>query len=223
MFFQLITSIYIYGIKYWIDLFLIAAQNGHGAIAQKLLHHGANIDCRIKSGATPLITACQNNHLPVVKLLIENRAQINSATNTGDTPLHYAVLANSLEMVKLLLAHHSKLVPNKAGQTALDTAKEKHYRDPVIILEDYVPRSQIEKVLNESTTSTEADGGATGGVRPKDHSKLITKSQITNVARMAAVAKFKAKLEDEDSDLNRELAELGLRNDLKGNSSFTSF
>ena len=196
----------------------ILAQEGHTAVAEKLLSHGAQVDSRRQDGITPLIMACYKNHTSVVKLLIAKGAQVNSADNDGDTPLHCAVSANSPETVKLLLPHHPKFLCNKEGQNPLDFAKEKHHTDLVSLLEEYIKGNTIEKKQNtQSTSSAGAAGGATGDVRPKESSKLITQSQITNVARLAAEAKFKAKLMDKDWDPERELAKLGLRNDEKGN------
>ena len=198
----------------------IIAQEGHTAVVEKLLSHGAQIDSRCQDDVTPLMTACDNNHTSVVKLLTAKGAQVNSADNDGDTPLHYAVLANSLEIVKLLLALHPKVLPNNKGQNPLDIAKEKHYAELVGLLEDYSMGTMAEKKPNtESTPSTHTAGAATGDVRPKEPSKLITKSQVTNVARLAAEGKFKAKLIDKDWDPQKEFAKLGLRNDEKGNHS----
>ena len=196
----------------------ILAHEGHTAVAEKLLTHGAQVDSRQWNGTTPLMIACYNNHTSVVKLLTAKGAQVNSADDDGDTPLHYAVLANSPEIVKLLLALHLNVLPNNKGQYPLDIAKEKHYAELVGLLEGYIIGTTPEKKPNTvSTSSAGAAGGATGDVRPKEPSKIITKSQITNVARLAAEAKFKAKLTEKNWDQQRELAKLGLRNDEKGN------
>ena len=197
----------------------ILAENGHTEIVDSLLSHGAQVDSRREDdAATPLMSASYRNHTAVVKLLTAKGAQINTADNNGYTLLHFAVLANSSEIVKLFLTHSPKVLPNNKGQNPLDIAKEKNYANLVGLLEDYIKRNAVEKKQNiESTSSGGAAGGATGDVRPKEPSKLITQSQITNVARQAAEAKFKAKLVDKDWDPQRELAKLGLRNDEKGN------
>ena len=196
----------------------ILAHEGHTAVAEKLLIHGAQIDSRCQNGITPLIMACYKNHTSVVKLLTAKGAQVNNADDDGDTPLHCAVFANSPEIVKLLLAHHPEFLFNKAGQGPLDIAKEKHHTDLVSLLEESIKGNAIEKKQNtQSTSSAGAAGEATSDVRSKETSKIITQSQITNVARLAAEVKFKAKLRDENWDPERELAKLGLRNDEKGN------
>ena len=198
----------------------ILVEEGHTPVVEKLLSHGAQVDSKRQGGATPLMVACYFNHTSIVKLLTAKGAQVNSADNNGYTPLHYAALVNPPEIVKLLLALHPKVLPNNKGQNPLDIAKEEHHTDLISLLEDYVKENATEKKPNTvSTPSAGAVGGATGDVRPKEPSKLITQSQVKNVARQAAEAKFKAKMKDKDWDLQRELAKLGLRNDEKGNHS----
>jgi len=48
---------------------MLAAENGHEAVAQLLLQHGANVKAAANNGATALRIARANNHQAVVRLL----------------------------------------------------------------------------------------------------------------------------------------------------------
>ena len=71
---------------------LIACRDGHKAVAQLLLEHGATVDATVDVaapwsrygatavGITPLLVACQNGHEGVVRLLLGHGAAIDHAT-----------------------------------------------------------------------------------------------------------------------------------------------
>ena len=123
----------------------------------------------------------------------------------GNSPLHCAALANSPEIIKLLLGHHPKFRFNNKGQISLEVAKEKHYSD--LIFEDYIKGNAIQKILKtKSTSSTGVMRGATGDVRPKQNSKIITESQITKYDKMV----------DKGCDPQRDFVKLGMLEIMRG-------
>jgi len=55
------------------------------------LDNNADLDCRTKTGKTPLHYACQYNKLNVAKLLLNYKSNYLARDINDNTPLHLAV------------------------------------------------------------------------------------------------------------------------------------
>ena len=67
-----------------------ACRNGHLAIVELLLSHGAQPDVKTNGGSTPIHWACDAGHLAIVKLLHSRGAPLDVKNNDGRTPLSWA-------------------------------------------------------------------------------------------------------------------------------------
>lgn len=99
-----VPDIFTYGIA---GVFVMAAQNGHIAMINFLLDHGAIVTDHDERGRTALNTAIRNGHIAVVNRLIELPqiiVNINLRDMEGDTALHVAAIFGNLAIVEQLLA-----------------------------------------------------------------------------------------------------------------------
>src|SRR5947209_6750099 len=84
------------------DLLLIATMAGDAAEVERRLIAGADVNCRMEDGWTPLLQA--SIHGPeLVRLLLAHSADMNAASDLGYTALHRAAAKGDTEVVKLLL------------------------------------------------------------------------------------------------------------------------
>lgn len=101
------------------------------AIIQLLIAHGAEVNFQNVNGQTPLHLAVACGHLAVANCLIQNGADVNCQHREGNSPLHTVALSdiakclqNRSELARLLLKYGANRdLKNKAGQTAVDIAK----------------------------------------------------------------------------------------------------
>ncbi|MEM1264074.1 MAG: ankyrin repeat domain-containing protein [Pseudomonadota bacterium] len=116
---------------------------GHGSvteddltIAQTLIDHGANVEAKTDTGATPLMI-CPYPEL--IELLVDNGADLEATDNSGATALlYYAGDSNGPAALKRALAlganpNHS----DKRGRTALQIAIARSEDDKVQILRQF--------------------------------------------------------------------------------------
>lgn len=102
-----------------------------------LLDHGANINARSASGATPLLFAAEYGCESIASFLLERNADTSLAllrasskhlefgVMVGDTPLHAAARLGHDEIVRLLLENNADVTAvNEKGQKPADMAKE---------------------------------------------------------------------------------------------------
>ena len=82
-----------------------AAENGHEAAAQLLLHTGkVDVDARDENGQTPLSRAAEHGHEALVQLLLDTgKVDINTREQNGRTPLSWAAENGHEAVVQLLL------------------------------------------------------------------------------------------------------------------------
>lgn len=81
-----------------------AVQNGHVAVVQLLLEHGADANLNYEFGsASPLLIAAFSGHLAIVKLLLDKGAKVDSKNEYGGTALWHAMVEGHKAVVELLL------------------------------------------------------------------------------------------------------------------------
>ncbi|KAL4888349.1 ankyrin repeat-containing domain protein [Aspergillus ambiguus] len=115
----------------------LAAEKGHKAIVNLLLHRGAAIDMVDKSGHTPLLWAAKNGHEAAVMLLLDRGATIDVVDRFSQTPLSWAS-ENGHEAVVELLLERGATVDTKDmnNQTPVSWAARKGYKAIVRLLLD---------------------------------------------------------------------------------------
>ncbi len=100
-----------------------AAEHGSVAIAEMLIHAGANLAATTRLGDyTPLHLAGKAGHAAVANALLEAGGDANATTTTGGaTPLHFAAASGSANTVAVLLDHHADVDARETqwGQTPL--------------------------------------------------------------------------------------------------------
>ena len=89
---------------------LIASQNGHLPVVERLLQEKVDPNTPANNGATPLFIASLNGHLPVVERLLQEKVNPNTPMDNGVTPLHIAILNGHLPVVERLF--QEKVDPN---------------------------------------------------------------------------------------------------------------
>ncbi len=90
-------------------------------------------------GVIPLHEAVKNNDIIWVESLIvhSNECPINDLDHHGYSALHYAVEAQNKFMVRELLKHNPNTdIENNNGETALDIAKNRGYKEIELLFED---------------------------------------------------------------------------------------
>ena len=97
-----------------------AAQNGHLAVVQYLLEHGANKNKADYVSESPLYLAAKNGHWAVVQCLLEQGADKDTVKNDGASPLFVAAQNGHLAVVQYLLEQGAdKDKANNDGATPL--------------------------------------------------------------------------------------------------------
>ena len=103
-----------------------ASYNGHTAVVEYLLTHGASVDSRTVDGLTPLHSACRWNKARVASLLLQNGAKVNCKSYGGQTPLHLAAVNDHARNTLELLLRHRELdseLRTGQGDTAFELAE----------------------------------------------------------------------------------------------------
>lgn len=122
-----------------------AIQTGEVSEARTLLNR-VRIDCLDEHGMTPLQHAAYRGNYDLCKLFLECGADPNSHYHdSGYTALMFAGLAGRADVVSLLLEHGaSTTAVNSVGRTAAQMAAFVSNHDVVAIINNFLPREEIE-------------------------------------------------------------------------------
>ena len=83
---------------------LMACKNGHDAVCELLIAHGADASLRTDDGSSTLFLACCSGNVCLVqRLLILRKEDINATNEDGLTPLDMAMHYEHAEIVEILL------------------------------------------------------------------------------------------------------------------------
>jgi len=114
------------------SLVLTATREGHAAVVELLISHGADFTTPNNDGWSPLAFACRGEpkapkHPPewcqMVRALIAAGAPLEPVTSKGFTPLHYASASGNVEAMKTILqARGNALAQTKLGNSPLHFA-----------------------------------------------------------------------------------------------------
>ncbi|MDE5580564.1 MAG: ankyrin repeat domain-containing protein [Treponemataceae bacterium] len=84
-------------------ILFFAIENNYKKLVELLIEKGANIECKGKYEATPLLTATSNGNLDLVSLLLEKGANIECENEDGVTPLFAAIVKGNFDIISLLI------------------------------------------------------------------------------------------------------------------------
>jgi len=116
---------------------LSASSEGNLELVQKLVAHGANLECRMLDiGVGPLDRAAYNGHYDVVAYLLSKGANVNQTSTDGRTALWNAAQNGHLEIVQLLARHGGNVnrTRDDDGVTALFIAAQNGRKEIVEFL-----------------------------------------------------------------------------------------
>ncbi|MES9991870.1 MAG: ankyrin repeat domain-containing protein [Candidatus Thiodiazotropha sp.] len=85
-----------------------AAVTGETGLAEMAFREDANVNLRMKQGATPLHWASAHNQLALVELLVDNGADLDSCDDLGWTPITLAASQGHNDIVKFLAEKGAK-------------------------------------------------------------------------------------------------------------------
>nr|XP_039268134.1 transient receptor potential cation channel subfamily A member 1 homolog isoform X2 [Styela clava] len=104
-------------------------------IVQLLMRHGADVNAKNSSMASPLFVAAQYNAHTIVKYLLEHGANVDMKDNDFFTPLLVASKHGHLETITHLLDHHADITEtDKDDKTCIIWAAEEDRTDALSIL-----------------------------------------------------------------------------------------
>ena len=91
-----------------------ASYQGHTAIVQLLLEHGAQVDVQDKYGRTALMSASSHGYAEACLMLLQHGARIDIQENCGKTALIFAVSISRFGAIQVLMEHKALLTVNDA-------------------------------------------------------------------------------------------------------------
>lgn len=180
-----------------------AIQAGDVAEARTLVNR-VRIDCLDEHGMTPLQHAAYRGNHDLCKLFLECGADVNSHYHdSGYTALMFAGLAGRADVVSLLLEHGaSTTVVNSLGRTAAQMAAFVSNHDVVAIINNFLPREELEYYARPQGLEKEPKLPASL-VAPLY--QLIVRTNIHPV-RVALYLQEKRELLDQSSKVERVLS-----------------
>ncbi|MBX3235773.1 MAG: ankyrin repeat domain-containing protein [Nitrospiraceae bacterium] len=127
----------------------------------QLLAHGANIEARDATGATPLITAAARGNITLIRLLLSRLARVDARDRDGDSALHLSSLAGCVDCVDALLqAGAPPDSRNTLGFTPLHQAVRRFWELPGETNRDRLHRQRdiIALLLQQGASLDSQDG-----------------------------------------------------------------
>ena len=112
---------------------VVAADNGHQNVVERLLAKGANLNARNSRGETALFDAVNRRYTEIATLLISREANVNIGNKEGETPLHLAADMDQAGLVSLLLTN--KANPNAKNVLGFTPLHYAIHRDSMPIVE----------------------------------------------------------------------------------------
>jgi ankyrin repeat protein len=104
---------------------MIAAQNGHDAMVDTLLKHGANVNANIGQGRTALMAAASGGHSAIMQTLLQHGAVVDAQDENGWTALTWAARDSGQACVRLLLDRGASVTKkDKSGDTLYRLVKD---------------------------------------------------------------------------------------------------
>ncbi|KAH7958336.1 hypothetical protein HPB49_000875 [Dermacentor silvarum] len=180
-----------------------AIQAGDVSEARTLVNR-VRIDCLDEHGMTPLQHAAYRGNYDLCKLFLECGADVNSHYHdSGYTALMFAGLAGRADVVSLLLEHGaSTTTVNSLGRTAAQMAAFVSNHDVVAIINNFLPREELEYYARPQGLEKEPKLPATL-VSPLY--QLIVRTNIHPV-RVALYLQQKRELIDQSAKVERVLS-----------------
>jgi ankyrin repeat protein len=143
--------------KVWDLRLFTAALNGNLALAETALAEGADVNLRMKQGATALHWSAAKGREKLAQLLLEHGADVNAVDEHGWLPAFLAAANNFQSMVDLFIAHGSRTKCNLQGkEVSLSPGAE---ADPNGELLEAIERGDLEAV--KAAISAGADVNST--------------------------------------------------------------
>ncbi|KAL5022245.1 hypothetical protein ScPMuIL_001400 [Solemya velum] len=93
-----------------------AANGSHVHVADYIVAHGGDINCRDNQANTPLHLAVEGSNLQMIDFLIHHGADTGLKNSSEMAPLHVAVVNGSLKTLECLLKHNEVDVNTSGGE-----------------------------------------------------------------------------------------------------------
>ncbi|KAJ8952804.1 hypothetical protein NQ318_008121 [Aromia moschata] len=115
-------------------------------LLKSLLSEKQNVNIVDENSMTPLQHACYKGNKEIVQLLLDQGADVNCSEHQHNyTALHFAGLSGNSDIcLALLLAGAKSSETNTVGRTAAQMAAFVGHHDCVAIINNYIPKSDVE-------------------------------------------------------------------------------
>jgi len=175
----------------------LAAQHGHVKVVKLLLKHGANINCRLTLGVSPLFAAAEAGNAEVVAYLLKKGAAVNFRNVHGANAVLAAARGQHLPIIRALVSRGGRV--NVQLKETLKTALHLAVSDG---------RSAVAAALLEAgadPTIKDKDGATPRSIAQKKRNfelvKLLGKYEAEFAQKMATPIEPEPEAEEGDEDL----------------------
>ncbi|GMF28922.1 unnamed protein product [Phytophthora lilii] len=97
---------------------MLAAEEGHESVIEKLLKHGAAVDAADDKNQTALMKAAYRGHEQVLRLLLDNGATATAVDSINRTASSYARLNNRIDADRVIQEYLAKLPSVTEGESS---------------------------------------------------------------------------------------------------------